>query len=291
MQNTWPMSPGIPNGACFGIATSPRSVHRCAPVAPGATSSSPIPSSLQSCTAHGLRARNESAPDGSTRSPTCTLRSFPPGRSFASSTTTSIEGSAFVRRYAVASPLTPPPMTTTVGASPFAVTRRHLGLGEMVAHDLGQHVQVLGIGVRHARAREHDPGFLGDLLGLDVEIEQHLEMVGHEPCAAHQHRGRSFGGDLGDDLLHRRTPPGVGGTAGALPRDAVVGEAELGGHQIRRLLQAVSVAAAVGAVAVLAALRSVIQRAHRQRMRAEDDGGAITHLVRHRRQRLPGPAR
>ncbi len=40
-RSTSPTSPGIPNGASFGNAHQPASVHRNAPVAPGATSSPP----------------------------------------------------------------------------------------------------------------------------------------------------------------------------------------------------------------------------------------------------------
>ena len=70
---------------------------------------------------------------------------------------------------------------------------------QVLEHDVGEHrrerrvvVGHLGAGERHARA-------LGDPPGLDVQVEQDLEMVGDEPRGADEHR---YGPELGDFIVH-----------------------------------------------------------------------------------------
>jgi hypothetical protein len=82
------MSDGMPKAASGGNRTSPSSVQRKVPLVPGASSSPESPSSRHSPTAHGFRARNESAPASSDTPPTSIDRSFPPTRWSASTTVT-----------------------------------------------------------------------------------------------------------------------------------------------------------------------------------------------------------
>lgn len=118
-----PMSEGMPKGDRSGYAISSPRVQTYAPHEPGITTSSSRPSSRHSSTAQGLRTTKESAPASTGRPSTSIVRSFPPGRSLASSTVTSGVGpelGVFRRAWAAARPPMPAPTTTTCGACELA---------------------------------------------------------------------------------------------------------------------------------------------------------------------------
>ena len=106
-----PTEVGMPSGP-GGNGTRPCSVHSWVEPTAAGTRSSPSPRSPHSSTAHGLRARKESGPASSSRPPTVTAPTLPPGRSSRSSTRTSRSGDADRRRCAAARPVTPAPTTT-----------------------------------------------------------------------------------------------------------------------------------------------------------------------------------
>ena len=78
----------------------------------------------------------------------------------------------------------PPPTTTTWLTG-------HGGSGE---HPIGERADDDGIVVEHAGAGEGEAGLLGHLRRLDVEVVEHLEVVGHEALRAHAHPGGPAGG-------------------------------------------------------------------------------------------------
>ena len=57
-------------------------------------------------------------------------------------------------------------------------------------HPIGERADDDGIVVEHTGAGEGQIRRLGHLLRLDVEVVEHLEVVGHEPLRAHAHRRR-----------------------------------------------------------------------------------------------------
>ena len=68
--------------------------------------------------------------------------------------------------------------------------------------------------------------------GVDVEVVEHLEVVGHEPLGAHQHpAGLPAGGQVADHVEHVGTAPRLGRATGRLPRQRPAGSARRGRHR------------------------------------------------------------
>src|SRR5947209_15750339 len=147
------------------------------PVA-GATSASPSPSSRQSSTADGTRARKASGPASTGTPASASVRIFPPSRSSASISVTATP--ACCKKYAVASPVMPPPTTAT---------RLRSGMAPDVdpADDFGHAGAEGGIGVggRGAGERQPEAGRLGP--GLHVQVVEDLQVIGDETARADHH--------------------------------------------------------------------------------------------------------
>ena len=245
-------SVGTPS-ALSGSGTSPRSVQIRASRAPGSSSSSP--SSRHRSTAHGLRATNESGPLSSSQ--IADRRGPQP----AADDGLGLQHGDVERGIGLEQPMGRGQARDTAAhdhdpfAWPHAGPRAARGRRRRATRTNAG--SAFGISVRTRRI----PASFGDRLRLDVEVVQDLEVVGDEPGRAHHRRRAALRREVGEDLLDRRAPPGVVGAAGALPRDLVPRQAELGRDPVRGLGQAVAVPARLLArVAAQASQRPVLDR-------------------------------
>ena len=159
-----------------------------------------------SSTASGTLARKASAPSSTAGRPANgVVRSLPPNRSSASRTSmdTAAGSTRSARNHAVARPLIPPPTTRT------RVTPR--------ARAAARAAMTVGSSFIDACPPEHQAGCLRTPAGLDVEVVEHLEVIGDEAARAHQQAvgvlrpGQlvDHGEDVGADPRLRRAPGGL----------------------------------------------------------------------------------
>src|SRR5437868_4026384 len=213
---------GTPSARPSGSGRSWARVQSHACVVAGATKSSSRPSSRHRSTAHGMRPRKVSGPT-STATPSCSLvRTLPPARFDASSTTASTP--ACCRYHAVASPAMPPPTTTTL----------RLASG-MTEDGVGDGVAQARVVVERLGAGESEPELVGPGCGLDVEVVEDLQVVGREPRRTHEHALVLVeGGDLVEDLTDVGLDPRLGRPPRALPPDPPPLDAGALGDRLRR---------------------------------------------------------
>ena len=158
----------------------------------GATRSPASPTARARSTAAGERARNMSAPHSTLGSPAkgwpgpCRPAGRPPP-----STVTSAPSPAGPAR-AAARPVMPPPTTATCARSAPASGRHARARADRP--EAGQGVHDGGSSLTQAVRPKASPRRSALPRRLDVEVVQHLEVIGDEPAGAHQQPGPALGG-------------------------------------------------------------------------------------------------
>src|SRR5208283_4867749 len=116
-------------------------------------------------------------------------------------------------------PLMPPPTTATTGWRPGRSAARAVdpggasstaGTGRGVGDDPRQAGAQRRVVVQGPRPPEPEPGAGGDPRGLDVEVVQHLQVVGGEPGGAHDDAAHPAAGELPEHLGDPRPEPRLG---------------------------------------------------------------------------------
>ena len=113
----------------------------------------------------------------------------------------------------------PPPDDDDVGHDPAASASGVTPASARATTRSARAPRTVGSSFDAGRAGEGQAAALGAAAGLDVEVVQHLEVIGDEAAGAHQHaRGRPVAGQLVDHGEDVRTEPRLGCPAGRLPR-------------------------------------------------------------------------
>ncbi len=82
-------------------------------------------------------------------------------------------------------------------------------------HAVGQSGEHGGIVVQDAGSRERQPELGGEASSLDVEVVEHLEVVGDESLRTHQHSGGTTSrGEVVQHVENVGAAPGLGRGAG-----------------------------------------------------------------------------
>src|SRR5260370_1934525 len=135
-------------------------------------SRSSIPSRRQSASAHGFSERNESGPASTSKPPARSLAILPPSRAPASRSTSSSamprSRASSTARCAAASPVTPPPTTTSLMGAPRG------------PHEIGEHRDERGMVVDGGGAMERQAVRRGERARLDVEVVEDLHVGADE---------------------------------------------------------------------------------------------------------------
>ena len=168
-----------------------------------------------------------------------------------------------VSSQAAASPLMPPPTTTTAAARP----RRSAHVASVARPTITSARTSMNAGssLSEAVRAKASPPAAATAASLDVEVVEHLEVVGHEAdrADARRRRPRPPRRQPAHDVADVGAEPGLGGPSRALPRHhASRVEAGRGRHEPGRLGQLLG----VGVAGLADALG--------QRVRGEDDRGA-----------------
>src|SRR5579875_3113603 len=187
---------GMPYTSPSGSERKRPRVHTYVLLATGALRASSSPSARHIARTSGPRATNASGPRSTGTPANDRVRILPPMR-LSASTIVTCKASlpAWVRVYAAASPVMPPPRTTTCFIGLLLTFRCN-----MVMNDVCQRREKTGIAVRHDGALKGQSQLFGCLPCFNVQVVQDFEVVGNKPRSAHNHafdlRARQFRQDI-----------------------------------------------------------------------------------------------